>query len=481
MTASRKGIFSTILVTAFGAMLIVLLSSNSGASAGDPPKGDQPVQKGEEPAKAEPAPKSPVRPGNGSMYIDPDRRAELERQGHSRTEIYTALALEEQTGVPVERWLEGRKQGKEFPELIQELAKGKVLERPKYADDARNLGEETIRALLDEGYSSADIMSAGDVLAQYGGDPREYLKRHLAGESWVAIREAEHKKWSAEQEKKAKELPQFWLGKDGLAEATESGLTKNEIKALMKQGFTLEEILGVDALAYKLGLDIREIAAAKRPDQSLRDALEEAAHRYVEAPAVNKCLLNTKAGLTTEEVDALVAAGESAAEIVAADSRAYLLGLDLKSVAAGKKNGEKLAAAVERAHRERTPAERAAMLKKPHPHEETRVKFFAEKTGRTEAEIRKLRAEGKSWIEIDGWKSPDGQPSVYEIADSFGITDHNFLERALELGFSFYDVRQANRIAQSVNLPIEDVLAVKTSENTWDDVIRALSPLPLQQ
>lgn len=424
------------------------------------------------------------------MYIDPARLERLQSEGHSLTEIYTARSLEAQTGVPTERWLEGRKQGKDFSTLIRELAAGIPLEKPRRFESARNLGEALVRAFMDEGYHSSDIMECGDILAQYGGDPRALMARHQAGESWAAIRESEERRWRETLDRQAKESPGFALGIDGKAEATESGLTKAEIVAYLKQGFTLNEIMTVDTTAYLNGLDIRKIVAAKRPDQPLMDALYEALARLKPAQPTPdqqtsggqtvRTFIKTWAGLSDEQMEALQASGLSLNEIATVESRAYVLGVDLKAVIAAMQPGEKLAEAIERAHWERPAAERAAVLKKPHVFEEMLDEYYADTTGRTVAEIRKLRGERKSWIEIKGYKSSDGNPSVYDLADSWGITDHSLLERALEMGYSSYDVRQATRVAQSLSLSMVDVLALKTPGNTWDYVVRVISTLPFE-
>ncbi|MDP3487134.1 MAG: hypothetical protein Q8S19_04275 [Bacillota bacterium] len=64
-----------------------------------------------------------VRHGSHLM-IESSDLARLERQGHDSADIYTALDLQERTGVPLEAWLAARNSGKSWEVAIKELAKG---------------------------------------------------------------------------------------------------------------------------------------------------------------------------------------------------------------------------------------------------------------------------------------------------------------------------------------------------------------------
>lgn len=424
-------------------------------------------------------------PKSWDLYVLPDQMKMFEDQGHSRSDVYTAASLEKQTGVPMERWLSLRKEGKDWPAAIAELAAGMKLERAPRMEGARNLTEEEIRALVDQGVRGDDILAVGEILSLYGGDYAHLIRRHQNGESWEAIREEAEARRSAELAKKSKDEPVwFALGADGKGTKTLSGLTKDEVRAFLVMGYALDEIMQADTFAHAWGVDLREAVSAKRNDQSLLDALREVESRRSAAkgdPATKIGDTCTPLGLTEQEAEELIARGDSRAEVLDASALAYALGLDMRQVIAGRRAGEGLKEAVDRADRARSQAERRAKIRGPRPDEETLVALYAQKTGKSAAEVRAERAAGKAWAEIEGIRSADGLPTQYDLADSWGITDHRIVEDALQRGLTMSEVHQGDVIADATGMPLDKVLAMKSPDITWDEIISELWSPPKAQ
>lgn len=357
---------------------------------------------------------APPTPTSGAPgYLDPERRARLEHQGHSVTDIYTALSLEERSGIPLERWLAERRQGREWPAIIEELMQGRPLPKRRFSETARSLTYEEMSRLMDEGYALADISAAGSITEKYGSDPRDLLEKHQNGLAWEIIDEQEAISWREGQ--------------------------VDEVR-----GAVGDRPTGIEQLPKK-------DQAPKQPG------------------------LKTRTNLTTGELGLLLEAGLAEPEILEADRLAHGLGVNLRSAIVERRPGENLKDVVKRVEEKRPPSERAATLRGPHPNEEERLAMFAETTGLTETELRTLRTQGKSWVEITGVKAPDGGLTQYDLANAWGITDHLLVERATELGFSILDVRQAYELGKLTGRPPEDVLALKTSTNTWRDVVLMLN------
>ncbi|MDP3488122.1 MAG: hypothetical protein Q8S19_09355, partial [Bacillota bacterium] len=225
-------------------------------------------------AMAQTAPgKSGQAPGQMKKSPFEIERTELERlekQGHALEDIYTALDLQDKTGVPLAKWLAERKTGKTWPEAIEKLAKGVPLKKRALSDEGWEMTEKEIYALLKEGYPSEDVMAASSLVYNYGSSPKTLLNRRLAGESWEEIRKDLDTKW---RESQAKKGAGFLLGEDGKAETTATGLHKKEISALLEQRYTLDDILRADAVADALGVDFRAVAAQKPKGKTLYEAV----------------------------------------------------------------------------------------------------------------------------------------------------------------------------------------------------------------
>ncbi|MBT9175830.1 MAG: hypothetical protein DDT20_00130 [Firmicutes bacterium] len=123
-----------------------------------------------------------------SPQVSSEELARYEKQGHTPSDVYTALSLLEQTGIPIAKWLATRKAGKTWPEAIEQLAKGVKLERkPLDPEKSRTLTQQEILQLMREGYAGEDIREASSILFNYGGDVRHLLRLKQSGRAWTDI------------------------------------------------------------------------------------------------------------------------------------------------------------------------------------------------------------------------------------------------------------------------------------------------------
>ncbi|MDP3488014.1 MAG: hypothetical protein Q8S19_08815, partial [Bacillota bacterium] len=445
--------------------------------------------------------------------IDSAELARLEKQGHSKSDIYTALSLQEQTGVALASWLAVRKSGKTWPEAIEQLAKGKKLERkPMNPEDSRVLTQQEILELMYEGYSGADILEASNLLFYYCGEPRHLLELHRNGLSWEDIGQSQAEAWN-EKMSGPKDPYGFGWGKHE-ATTTQSGLSKQEVAELLEKGFTLSEIINADSLAASLGIDFKSIAKDTSPKASLKDAvtkkysqltpseraeaqkkvkpldeeqlqsLAAQTGRSVAELKVNqpKIVLvkfeeseTTLSGLTQEEVLALVALGLDIEEIISADAEAHALGLNFKSIMVNRKPGQSLTALVREADKNTPADQRNVVASRKQPTEADLLKMYANKTGKSQQELALLRSAGKSWREIMGIPEEELAQAM-QLAESWGLKDRELVLQALTQGLWVNDAYQAALLAPATNLTASQILTMKKRDNTWMDVIAVLFP-----
>jgi hypothetical protein len=157
-----------------------------------------------------------------------------------------------------------------------DVTQGKKPAEPTPGAQPRSLTRAEMEQLMQEGYSGADILAAGELVQTFGSDPHTVLKKRKDGDEWAKIRGAEQQRWNEQKVAEWQANPDIRLGEDGTLTQTASGLTVGEIKALVKSGHKLEEIMRADAQARAFELDFRQIVRSKAPGQSLRDAVHEA-------------------------------------------------------------------------------------------------------------------------------------------------------------------------------------------------------------
>jgi len=446
-----------------------------------------------------------------SLSIPPEALARLEKQGHLPSDVYTALSLEEQTGIPIAKWLEARKSGKTWPAAIEQLAKGVKLERkPLDPEKSRNLTQQEILQLMHEGYSGEDIKEASSILFNYGGDVRHLLRLKQSGRAWDDIRRDHATAW---QEKMSgpNDPYGFGFGKDGKATHTRTGLSKQEVAEIIKLGYKLEEILKADALAAALGLELKPLVRAEGPltdavlkaYASLTPAQREQAKSKVKpltesdlkeiAAQTGRSLADinasqnrvvavrfgdrdtTPSGLTSAEVVALVASGIDLKELILADTYANARGLDFRAILAARKSGTTLMELVKEADRNTPAAARKVTTPVKQPTEEELVEIYAARTGKPKVEVAAQRSLGKTWREIAGVPAAELTQAL-AVAASWGLNDRELVMQALLQELWVNDAYQAALLAPQTKLTASEILALKTKDNTWSDVLKQLFP-----
>ena len=446
-----------------------------------------------------------------SLNIDSEELACYEKQGHTPSDVYTALSLEDQTGIPIAKWLAARKAGTTWPEAIEQLAKGVKLERkPLDPAKSRTLTQQEILELMYEGYSGEDIMQASSLMFNYGGDARHLLQLRKNGRPWEDLIKEHANAW---QEKMSgpKDPYNFGLGKDGKATHTKTGLSKKEVAEIMDLGYPLEEILKADALAAALGLELKPLVKAGEPltDTVLRiyasltpsqreqakskvKPLSEADLKQI-AAQTGRSLADIKAsqnrvvavrfegrettpsGLTPDEVAALVASGVDLKELMTMDAFANARGLNFRAILANRKAGVSLSELVREADRNTPASARKVTTPVRQPTEEELVEIYAARTGKSKVEIAVLRSTGKTWREITG--VPESElTQALEVAANWGLNDRELVTQALLQGLWVNDAYQAALLAPATKLTASEVLALKTKDNTWSNVLEQLFP-----
>ncbi|MDP3487721.1 MAG: hypothetical protein Q8S19_07295 [Bacillota bacterium] len=415
-------------------------------------------------------------------------RAELERlekQGHSLEDIYTALDLQAKTGLPLAKWLAERKAGKTWPQAIEKLAKGIQLKKRALSHDGREMTEKEIYALLKEGYPSEDVMTAVGLVYDYGSNPKTLLDRRLAGESWESVSRDLDTNW---RESQAKKGDGFLLGEDGKAETTATGLHKKEISILLEQGYTVGDILRADAVADALGVDFRAVAAQKPIGKTLYQAvLDMDASRTPEEKVQARKNQQSKgevrvkleggvspSGLTESEVNALVSRGHNPEEVLAADALAKSLGLEFRKIAGNKRPEQSWLDAVRQADKERTVTKDT--LPGQQPTEEMLLKHYSRALEKTEAELKAARSSGKSWQDITGQPVMSREEHALNQAKTWGLTEEALVLQALKQGLEAFDAYQAALLSKNSKMSAGEILKLKTTTNTWVDVLKILLP-----
>lgn len=137
----------------------------------------------------------------------------------------------------------------------------------------RPLTRDEIEQLLQENYSSADILAAGELVQRFGSDVRAVLRRRAQGESWETIGADEEQRWQSEVAARRTAAPRVLLGLDGKKTTTPSGLSVAEIEALVGQGHAPDEVMDADALADALEINFWEIIRSTPSGQTWQEAI----------------------------------------------------------------------------------------------------------------------------------------------------------------------------------------------------------------
>ncbi|MBS3936980.1 MAG: hypothetical protein KGZ50_00205 [Peptococcaceae bacterium] len=446
-----------------------------------------------------------------SAQVSSEELARYEKQGHTPSDVYTALGLLEQTGIPIVKWLAARKAGKTWSEAIEQLAKGVKLERqPLDPEKSRTLTPQEILQLMREGYAGEDIREASSILFNYGGDVRHLLQLKRSGRAWDDIRRDHATAWQ-EKMSGSNDPYGFGFGQDGKATHTRTGLSKQEVAEIVKLGYKLEEILKADALAAALGLELKPLVKAGEPltdtvlriYASLTPSQREQAKSKVKplsesdlkeiAAQTGRSLADIKAsqnrvvavrfgdrettpsGLTPAEVVALVASGIDLKELILADTYANARGLNFRAILTARKSGISLMELVKETDRNTPAAARKVTTPVKQPTEEELVEIYAARTGKPRVEVAALRSLGKTWREIAG--VPEAElTQALEVAASWGLNDRELVTQALLQGLWVNDAYQAALLAPATKLTASEVLALKTKDNTWSNVLEQLFP-----
>ncbi|MDP3486819.1 MAG: hypothetical protein Q8S19_02660, partial [Bacillota bacterium] len=86
-----------------------------------------------------------------------------------------------------------------------------------------------------------------------------------------------------------------------------------------------------------------------------------------------------------------------------------------------------------------------------------------------------LRSAGKTWREITG--VPESElTQALEVAAGWGLHDRDLVVQALLKGLWVNDAYQAALLAPATKLTASEILALKTKDNTWRDVLEQLFP-----
>ena len=427
------------------------------------------------------------------LIIDSTDLARLERLGHDSSDIYTALNLQERTGVPIESWLDARKAGKSWEVAIKELAKGLPLKRPPVnAAASRELTTEEVKQLMIEGYSGADVIAVGELVYLYGGDPLALLQLRQQGIEWAELRAAEEEKWLQSPER-AVSLINFGTGMTH----SPGGLSKEEIVEIHFLGYSLNDVMLADRLAGLWGLDLLELVKSFNRETTLEAAVQAHYQRLTLSEQVaalqNRRIgtpiipgeevdmsrvvriqfaegFTTPSGLSGEEVSALVMQGHDMKELMSADARAHALGLDIRELAATK--GDKSWNDVfDLVLGPKKPLEYVPVQ----PDEDKLIAAYSAVRGQALGEVTSLRASGKTWRELTGI-SPERFAHALGTAQGWGLTDQTLVLQALLQGLRVEDAYQAALLAPATKLNASEILTLKTVNNTWRDVIEEIMP-----
>lgn len=207
--------------------------------------------------------------------VHPVKLKQLKEAGLSESDVYTALSLQENTGVHFDRWVELRAAGLTWEQAIGQLHGDKPIPLHPASPDWKPLTEAELTRWAKEGYSDSDILTASEVAYRYGGDLAVLLAEKKAGKSWDKIREAEHVR-HAKAKGAVAAIDDFTLGDDGKAEATSSGLTKAQIRQFMAKGYSLPDVMRADGYAHAFGLKLSDMLPNVTSGQDLMEHVRKA-------------------------------------------------------------------------------------------------------------------------------------------------------------------------------------------------------------
>ncbi|MDP3486501.1 MAG: hypothetical protein Q8S19_01030 [Bacillota bacterium] len=377
---------------------------------------------------------------------------------------------------------------------IKELAKGLPLKRPPInAAASRELTAEEVQQFMKSGYSGADVIAAGELVYLYGSDPLALLKLRQQGKEWAELRAAEEEKWLASPER-AVSLISFGAGKTH----SPGGLSKEAVIKIHTMGYSLDDIMLADRWAGLWGLDLLELVQSFDRKKTLEAAVQEHYLRLTPAQQVaasqNRRIgpvrpqgeelamssrvvriqfeegFTTPSGLSGEEVSALVLQGHNLKDLLTADARAHALGLDIRALATAKgENSWEYAFGLFLGPKQ--PLEFIPIQ----PDEDTLIATYRDVTGQSEGEVRSLRASGKTWRELTGI-SPERFAHALGTAQGWGLTDQALVLQALLQGLKVEDAYQAALLTAGTKLTAQEILAHKTVDNTWREVIKKIMP-----
>lgn len=299
--SQRKSRWSSLLTIGVSVTLILGISVAYAGQGAREEQGREIVAASGAPASAkktgEEAPRPPVSTKAHEMTV-----AEYEilvKQGHSPADVTKAAELARRYGSDVKAMLKQRAEGVAW-ETIEKAAveqyQAELTDRQKnpgkYKPDKvvlqtqAGLTPEEVDELLSRGLEPAAIVRADGLAALLGLDLRAVLhdmrKEQTADD---AIREALRK--STPEERKARRAKtgvpdalaenavRSILGEQTAVIAAAQPLTETEMADLVARGHDRTEIQEMSTVAKALGLDPREVVAAKRNNQTWAEAVRE--------------------------------------------------------------------------------------------------------------------------------------------------------------------------------------------------------------
>lgn len=185
------------------------------------------------------------------------------------------------------------------------------------------------QALLDKGYSQSDIDQAIELAWQYAWSVDHLLQWHRNGTDWQAITSILKSQAIVPKPEYDKLMP-LEFGPDGQirsAERTWSGMTQEQV-AELNRTFTLEEIRKADSLAVALELNAPDLLELLRREGSWAKVLTavEVSGRPETPGGTSRVKLDqgarSRSGLTADQLNALVAQGFEAEDVMRADAYA---------------------------------------------------------------------------------------------------------------------------------------------------------------
>lgn len=249
---------------------------------------------------------------------------ELVALGYARTDVFTAVDLEQKSGLSAEVWLERHATGASWTEIVQEMGIPLTAPFVQWRGEMPLVDGPTMKRYQDQGYSMRDVFSAAHMADQYGTTIEKVFDLQAKLGNWALVARNLEKPG----EKLIRCLILGW-GEE-LSQTTETGMTIDEFCSWEEKGFSSFDVGMADLMTLDWEVTVDQALSLRKQGKNWPE-IEKAFPRKIRLWFQERDVVyNT--GLRVEEIRAFVQMGYNHHDLFMAKHFAKEKGTNIESV-----------------------------------------------------------------------------------------------------------------------------------------------------